>query len=307
MKAVKPWDKYKIKPNASNNSRLKAITHIAHLETAVRILKDGKIRSGLVFDKSKLNKERILVNWLSPNHWHYGSRYGNIEFQFDFESLLKEKNIYWVEAMTKYRPPACRFLITEKDQNHFLTPYDPAIDIGPWIYSHKDETHYWNGEYCLEFMFESDLPLELCEGIDCVSHHSQFCNISPEGCRDKGLQDIKAKRKFFSSIIGNNLPIEQDHFRELRPNGHFKPKDNLQSAVSSILIKTQKKLYSGQITASHEEALPLVQSSLNFIANDNDQGLKAMVSFFLNHAEFEATLIKAVMDKFGISKKEFFD
>ena len=57
---------------------LVSLSHIAHVEVALEIVRSKVIRAGLVCDKSKLNTERIEVVWLSPNQWSYGSRYGNI-------------------------------------------------------------------------------------------------------------------------------------------------------------------------------------------------------------------------------------
>lgn len=60
------------------------ISHVSHINNALNIIEDGVIKSGLVFDKSLLNTERILVVWLSPNDWGGagGFRYGNVRFNF---------------------------------------------------------------------------------------------------------------------------------------------------------------------------------------------------------------------------------
>jgi len=126
MAPSKEWQEFKVKKTrkgAEVCSKLEEIFHVTHLEAAHRILVDGRLHAGLVFDESRLNKERILVNWLSPNYWHRGSRYGNVQFSFDFSQLIEGKRFYWVEVMRKYRPKACRILITDEEYTGRLEEY----------------------------------------------------------------------------------------------------------------------------------------------------------------------------------------
>src|SRR3990172_1907525 len=107
--AVKPppeWVRFRVGSGSANPrwteptcSPLTTISHVTHVEMALRVLKDGVIRSGLVFDESKLNRERILVTWLSPNYWAPGFRYGNVRLSFDWQSIVAGKRYYWVESM----------------------------------------------------------------------------------------------------------------------------------------------------------------------------------------------------------------
>lgn len=101
----KPWKEFSVgapsKYRALTNSdcvTFTEVSHVAHIDTAINILKARYLSAGLVFDESKLNKKRILVNWLSPNHWAPGYRYGNIKFDFLFKELIQEKKYYWVEC-----------------------------------------------------------------------------------------------------------------------------------------------------------------------------------------------------------------
>jgi len=82
------WETYKI---SDKYAELATVKHIVHLPVARRIIEDGKIKSGLIFDKSRLNKTRISVTWLSANDWSHGSLYGTVEFQFSWEKLAKHK------------------------------------------------------------------------------------------------------------------------------------------------------------------------------------------------------------------------
>src|SRR6266566_2491650 len=116
------WQKFKVgkisaKPNFTNPDcqPLHEIYHVAHIPVAVEILRTGCLTPRLVYDKSKLNQRRITVIWLSPNLWNAGSRYGNVQFVFDWKRLVEgnRKRFYWVEAVN-YNPEACRILITKQ-------------------------------------------------------------------------------------------------------------------------------------------------------------------------------------------------
>jgi len=136
------------------------IAHVSHINSALNIVTDRKIRAGLISDKSKLNTERILVTWLSPNDWHGsgGFRYGHIRFTFDWISIIEDMQAYWVESIA-YGIPACRILLTTNDYSSLLQKYDPSIPCGPWWYDKDTDIHYWNGNYCLEIMLERDLNI----------------------------------------------------------------------------------------------------------------------------------------------------
>ena len=105
------------------------VGHASHAHTAVDILKAGEIKPSLVFDESKLNTERILVTWLSPNDWWHGYRYGTTKFSFDFQKLVEGKKYYWVEAIA-YNTAACRILITDKTRDGLWNPTTPKPATG---------------------------------------------------------------------------------------------------------------------------------------------------------------------------------
>ena len=62
------WADYKIvfdKPLAGPPCELKTLYHVVHIPVARRILEDGRLRAGLIYDESKLRRSRISVTWLS--------------------------------------------------------------------------------------------------------------------------------------------------------------------------------------------------------------------------------------------------
>lgn len=183
---------------------LVSVGHVAHVRAAFRIVEDGKLRPDLVFDESKLNTERIRVVWLSPNNWTNagGFRYGNVRFSFDWEGLVRGKRVYWVESIA-YRVAACRLLISDTNYDGALQLYDPRAERGPWWVSPSGK-HYWNSKYCLEVMYDGDVPLERATGVDFVDHHPQYCNIDYRTCRDKGRSAMDAAGEFMATLASNN-------------------------------------------------------------------------------------------------------
>ncbi|MEO5990931.1 MAG: hypothetical protein ABIP68_04790 [Ferruginibacter sp.] len=293
------WTKYKVGKITNSNDfsndcqKLETLKHVTHIESAIRILKDKNITAGLVYDKSLLNNDRILVNWLSPNNWNRGSRYGNIEFNFDFKKICEGHNYYWVEVMTNYNPHACRILITENDYSSTLKPYDPKNGDGPWYHNRKDDRHYWNGKFCLEFMIENNLSLSTCETISFTNHHKNYCNIDPKTCSDKNLLGIKARLRFFSGIIANEIYIQED--KVIPNNNLWNP---IKCFYNDIENKIRKKKFLGNIKATHQSAISLVMASLNFLANDDDVNFRRTLLLFENSEEFLKVFGDLIIQKF---------
>jgi hypothetical protein len=156
-KMTKDWSKFSVgspskRQNWTNQSCVPfdSVFHVTHIKNSLTILHDRKIKAGLIFDKSILNLERILVSWLSPNVWGDGYRYGNIRIKFDFNKIIEDKKFYWVESIA-YGVPACRILLTDQEHNN-LSPYDPSFNDGPWWFDSSSEIHYYNNNYCIEFL-----------------------------------------------------------------------------------------------------------------------------------------------------------
>ena len=212
------WTEYKvIRPKKGERisdtyQELTTVSHIGHLETAIRILKDKQIRAGLIRDESKLKKDRLQITWLSPNSWYNGSRYGSIVFNFNFKDIYHKKlNCYWVEVITKYNPHAPRFLITDSNKyNGKRKPYDPATENGPWIYDEDTDKSFGNGKYTLEFMFECDFPLRKVSTLSTIKHHREYCSMNDPECEEHKESREKINSRFIAGIIANNIPIS-DH------------------------------------------------------------------------------------------------
>lgn len=192
---------------------LKSISHVTHIGQAISIMKNFQIIPSLVYDHSKLNTDRILVNWFSPNEWT-GYRYGTVRFTFDFENLVKKfSNLYWVETIEKYNPPACRLLFTNKDYtgNNKIKIYDITEKNGPIWIDFDSGKFYWNNYITLELMFEDSVKLNDCT-IDFVNHHAELCNLKNLSCREKNISLKEVQALFLSCLISERIKITRFNF-----------------------------------------------------------------------------------------------
>lgn len=304
------WESFKVckktKGIFSNNNcqQLERVFHVAHLTNATRIVEDGRIKQGLIYDKSKLNKDRILVCWLSPNIWYWGSRYGNISFEFEFSTLVQDKLYYWVESIERYNPTACRILITDKNYDEILEPYDPNKDKGPWIFDNLEGKHFWNGEYCLEFMFEQDLLLADAIEIDYVKHNDQYCNLGFTECWDRLQSEKLINARFISYILSHDVSINAALLTKEKRHG-ISPLNSLYDALSEItqllFPQGKRKIHWGTVTSEDPVALSIVKSALHQLFLGDKNSFRQLCTLFKNPEEFTWTLKGMVSERFGVS------
>jgi hypothetical protein len=55
------WDGFRFEIGKENSAELTTVRHIAHVPAARRIVEDRRIKAGLVYDQSRLNRWRISV------------------------------------------------------------------------------------------------------------------------------------------------------------------------------------------------------------------------------------------------------
>lgn len=302
------WQQFRIDSSNKGGESckpLEQVFHVAHLETARRILFDGRLQAGLVFDESRLNKERILVNWLSPNFWHLGSRYGNVQFGFDFSRLIEDKRFYWVEVMREYRPPACRILITDNDYSDRLEGYDAKQGDGPWWHDIETDTHWWNGRYCLELMVEQNLRLRGdCTGISFVAHHIHQCNMG--GCRDKGLSRIEAACCFVARVLGEGLAT-RDLRLARKVKDRMEPTDELLGIFSKIILDTAEGItFDGNVLSSDDASSALAKSILLFYALQDFDSEDKIMKQYKSKDEVIDALAETFREGFQVDDKKAF-
>ena len=301
--ARKEWEKYKVgvpssgKGNALDCWPFTTVSNVGHVDHALRIVSDGQIRRNLVSDASKLNTERVLVVWLSPNHWGAkGFRYGNVAFTFDFAALVHGKNYYWVEAMTKYSPSACRILITSEDHSHSkkLTVYDPTTPDGPWWYDTSNDKHFFNGKYCLEFMVEADLPLGKARKVDFVAHHDGMCSVhskSPKSCPEFGLFDGQGGARFIAAAVARNVELSGMAKSLVQEAGKLSP--HVRYALTLLLPRrffNEPFTFNGKVAGSSDTGKAIARALLNALALEQKSEADLLAALFRS----EKSMLRAV-------------
>lgn len=288
------WSRYTVgAPSTRTNwtertcQPLRWVYHVAHLETARRIVSDGAIRAGLVFDQSRLNRERNRVVWLSPNTWYRGSRYGNVAFAYSWPRVLQDYRAYWVEVMTEYNPHAPRILLTRTDYSGKLEPYDPTgpSGRGPWWYDSDSGMHYWNGAYTLEFMLEDDLPLSSASKITFGDHHPTFCSVDPTSCPELGLSEHDASARFIALLVAQNLVPPSGLLTQME-DGRAVATSDLRGAVQWLWPTLRDASAKHAAVPAPESARPaLARALLQAVATENAAELGALAALFSSQEE----------------------
>ena len=202
--AKRPWEEFALGRNASSWAAFKFVYHVAHVEDALRIIEDGRIRSSLIFDESILKKTRSCVSWVSPNTWGPGSIYGNVVFIFNWKKLIQDKHVYWVENQTTGRQKIIRMLISEDAYaDYSLHEYNPETDHGPLRYDQGTNQWFFHGGITNEYMLLFDLPLSACRGITLVDHHAGICS-KDAACPYLGKIAMQAGPIFLARLLGAN-------------------------------------------------------------------------------------------------------
>lgn len=305
----KPWEEYAVgKPSDTSGwsepdcQLLDTIYHVAHVPAATRILEDDRFRADLVYDKSKLNKARIRVVWLSPNHWVPGFRYGNIRFAFDWRDLISEKRYYWVESIA-YGVPAYRILVTDADYSSALPVYDPTIGDGPWWHDKMNDKHYWNGEYCFEVMHEGDLLLPQATSLDFVDHHSSFCSILPHDCKYCGWPHWKGGAEFIAAVASQGRRIVVPGLlKEGGGRPGLRPSSALEAAFFYILKQLDNCTITdwGSVPGEGSASVPLARAVLGAIARSDGDGLSQLLRLFRSKDDAELGIAAAVAADVGL-------
>ncbi len=290
------WSKFRVgtpAPKGFNQDcqRFETVSHTSHVTTALSILDRGEIRPYLVFDESKLNDQRILVSWLSPNYWSNGFRYGNIRFDFDFKSLVEGKRFYWVESVA-YKIPACRILVTDTNHDGDLDPYDPNSKKGPWWHDTTSDQHYYNGVHCLEFMFECSISLKNIRTIDFVNHHSTFCSIhrtNPNRCEELGFQPSRGGAMFIARAVASGFSLRRLAPYLVQDNG--RPNSMLEFAFDELRSRVSRKvIFDGDLKAKSKQASAVAQGICSAFSFHELENAKKLASLFRTEEDCDSAL-----------------
>ena len=300
------WEKFKvgvpaIKGFNDDCQRLDSVSHTSHISSAINIIEVGEVRPSLVFDESKLNDRRILVSWLSPNHWSTGFRYGNIRFNFSFSELIENKKYYWVESIA-YKIRACRILITDIDRDSQLEPYYPKSKSGPWWFDENNDQHYFNGRHCLEFMIEAPVSLSHLKSFDFVDHHNTYCSVhrhNPKKCPELGLNSSRGGAAFLTraAVTGVDLSQLSSHF--VRENG--KPTTELEFALSEFAFKVSRNInFSGSLTEKSKSCVAVMRAIMSAFTFGSTEEAKQLCAKFQDEASFSNVAAMVFAETVGL-------
>lgn len=275
---------------------LTEVHHVVHVPEARRILEDGRIKAGLVHDESRLQCSRMCVTWLSANTWNQGSIYGNVQFTFDWNSIVMGKCIYWVEEMKSYRPPAYRLLLTDRNitRSDHVRVYDPKTDNGPL--KQKGDMWYWNAKYTSEFMIEEDLLLNECKKMQFVNHNPEICQRNGSSCPYLGATANKASATVMAFILGNSIHSSDS---ALLPDGKNSKSDQFEFSVYEIrrILESKHKNFIGGIKKSASRQAVLC-GALALYGSDQNGRAKELISLLADERIFQKALRKIIADHF---------
>ena len=297
---MKEWEKYKIKGDpATAGAELSIVRHIAHVPTARRIIEDQKIKAGLVYDESRLNKSRINVVWLSANTWAFGSIYGTVEFRFDWNTLVDGNKVYWVEVMAQYKPAAYRFLLSSRDPAEFssglIEPYDPAKDDGPLRKS--GDKWYWNGNFTSEFMIDDNLHLREATGLDFISHHQQFCSIDGSTCMERRKNPTwdETGGRILAHLLAHQIGVLNRHLKPERG----KRNQLLDTAFSGLHSALNEANFGGPLHLS-KSCDNVVTGALALYGMDQLDSTLQLLALLKSADGFNKALVAIVRRHFGV-------
>jgi hypothetical protein len=314
---TKEWEKYVVakegQPGVAAFERkpMRWISHFTHLDQAYSSLREGKLCSRLVHDKSRLNKRRISVCWLSPNDWtgKGGFRYGNVGFRFDINTIVKNRICYWIEA-AEYEIRAPRILLSMKDYDGTFERYDPSRDDGPWKYYPDNNSHFFNGTICLELLIEDDIDLSICDGVEIKDHSSQYCSIhrtNPQDCAELSMPRTLAGSLFLSRVVSTNLDVQKLKWTT-KNGGRVVPGSALQAAFNDLSIRmSNKQTFHGSITSIDEDGLRLINAALRAFSYGRRDEVSVLLGLFESELECMKSLRAVVAGSFGVDESTLLD
>jgi hypothetical protein len=305
---VSEWTPYKIvipKESASSSrdgQLLETVYHVVHLPTARRILEDGCLRGGLIYDESKLRKSRICVTWLSANTWGPGSIYGNVQFAFPWNTQIRKRNCYWVEAMTGYRPHAYRILLTDRDlsESKYVRQYDPTSNRGPL--RRRNGAWYWNNRYTSEFMVEGDIDLDDCTDFDFIGHHATICRLNGSSCVDFSTTSRTVGGRVMAFLLGHELHTVDHVLARASRLDPGRPLSNaVDVGVNGILraLGRKKERFGGGVK-SKSSRKAVARSALALYGYGKTAAARELIALLNSADTFEKALTEVVKEHFEI-------
>ncbi|MFC3695563.1 hypothetical protein ACFOWB_25355 [Chenggangzhangella methanolivorans] len=300
-----PWEPFGSSFKAEDDLNwpvLSQVYHTTHRLSATRIIEDGRVKRGLVYDESELNKTRTTVSWVSPNHWRDGYRYGSVRFGFNWSLFADQSHFYWVECI-EYSPPACRFLITERDLSSelpALTRYDPMSHLGPLLFDGVDWRR--NRAIALELMIDDDIALSHCTGIDLVTHHPQQCNERNPNCPERRNGEHDTGARLVAALLGRELTNANHCLKSDEPESIGL---TVQGALGLLSLKLRPKDGEKGVISDIDHAQAIVTAAFNQYGSDHIESAKTLCRTLQDGALFDEAMKRIVRRHFHLPHFNF--
>jgi hypothetical protein len=208
--------------------------------------------------------------------------------------------------MTGYRPPAYRFLLTDRDPEtlRHAVPYDPKTADGP-LKQRRGEW-YWNGEFCAEFMIEADLSLDLCWRLNFVSHNTNICRLLKSACRERDQLAQESAALIVGYLIGvRNKTMNQALMPDVGLPGGRPSTMAIDLAGSGLWLKLAgRKSKFGGYVESPSDARRIVRAALLQQAIGNLEDARGLVRLLASTDIFDRALHDLIKEHFGLKKFE---
>jgi hypothetical protein len=308
----KPWSPYAVKKSekadiSSKKCRqMNTIQHTTHIDSAIEILKHGRITKSRIYNHSILEERKVQVAWITANYWRNGSRYGNVAFQFNTSKFMDGKNFFWAGVNSDPKNAICQILVSSRDYSSYMTPYDPVVDNGPWWHDEDSNKHYFNENVVLEFMMDRDLWLKDASGINFINHHEKMCSLyeeNPSNCKHINTYADEACTEFLRKVGSAGLSLGK--------RKHLWPiEDSVASVFSHGLARflnspIRKVSYKGKEPLGKKLAGSLARAVLHAIVIDKEDEAKRIIRLFRSEEELAEAFARIMDDCLGMNDVDF--
>ncbi len=218
--------------------------HVTHPDSVIEIFKSGSIKKADLDEMRYKEKAKGLQGiWLSPNQFYSGYHHGNVEFVFDFESVIEGKRFY--EFGNRNRDggfDSFQILISDRDHPN-LKKYVPEEYGGVWHVG-LNRQHMMAPFGWLEFIFEGDLPIANAKYLSDVQHHPDKCFSNGNECKYLKIAPDMVKPELIGLCLKEEVPFPH--------NLLWNPENWIKNAWVTISNGFRRSNFDGHCKANHQ-------------------------------------------------------
>ncbi|MBW0449429.1 hypothetical protein EN871_11645 [bacterium M00.F.Ca.ET.228.01.1.1] len=270
------------------------VTHITHVENAVRIIETGAIRAKPITGESVLKDGKSRVVWFSPNSWSAGSIYGHVSFELDFASLLANHKCYFVENPA-FETKTYRYLITDRKYKR-LSLYSASNDT-PWWKDSVSGKYLFREGCTIQFAVDMDIHVNKHVQIAFVDHNSDHC-ILRGNCANRERPAQHGGAHFFMRAVARALDLSETKSLLMTDGAFTSPVQGAVDHLRSSVVQRASCL--GRVRSTDQLARPLVRAIFNAFANGLDEEGLAIAALFRSQDSLRSALNKTLADCLGI-------